>query len=205
MSSGTESAELAALVAGVALPDVVSRERSAHELFRRGIALARSATTPWLASSEFTANMILDASQFPITTVGIAVTPQNFDRIRAANGSPRLADVPPDQDAREFELYFAQGVRLDILTTREPGGVGAIARYLQKSGEGIQQVELLARNVDAATEILRSGFGVQPIYPATRAGADGTRVNFFLVSLPEKGPKQGKILIELVEPADSNA
>jgi hypothetical protein len=149
--------------------------------------------------------MILDASQFPITTVGIAVTPQNFDRIRAANGSPRLAEVPPDQDAREFELHFAQGVRLDILTTRESGGVGAIARYLQKSGEGIQQVELLARNVDAATEILRSRFGVQPIYPATRAGADRTRVNFFLVSLPEKGPKQGKILIELVEPADSNA
>jgi hypothetical protein len=112
--------------------------------------------------------------------------------------------VPPDQDAREFELHFAQGIQLDILTTREPGGAGAIARYLQKFGEGIQQVELLARNVDAATEILRSHFGVQPIYPATRAGADGTRVNFFLVSLPEKGSKKGKILIELVEPATPN-
>jgi hypothetical protein len=148
--------------------------------------------------------MILDASQFPITTVGVAVTPETFGRVHSANGSPRLADVPPDQDAKEFELHFAQGVRLDILTTREPGGTGAIARYLQKSGEGIQQVELLARNVDAATEILRSGFGVQPIYPATRAGADGTRVNFFLVSLPGKGPEKGKILIELVEPAASN-
>jgi hypothetical protein len=148
--------------------------------------------------------MVLDASQFPVTTVGIAVTPENFDRIRAANSSPRLADVPSDQDAKEFELHFAQGVLMDILTTREPGGTGAIARYLEKFGEGIQQVELLTRKVDAATEILRSRFGVQPIYPATRAGADGTRVNFFLVSLPEKGPEKGKILIELVEPATPN-
>ena len=144
---------------------------------------------------------ILDASQFPVTTVGIAVTPETFERVRAANGASRLADVPPDQDAKEFELHFAQSIQLDILTTREPGGAGAIARYLQKFGEGIQQVELLARNVDAATEILRSRFGVQPIYPVTRAGADGTRVNFFLVSLPENAPEQGKILIELVEPA----
>jgi hypothetical protein len=148
--------------------------------------------------------MIFDASQFPVTTVGIAVTPETFERIHAANGSPRLAEVPPDQDAKEFELHFAQNIRLDILTTREPDGTGAIARYLQKFGEGIQQVELLARNVDAATEILRTRFEVQPIYPATRVGADSTRVNFFLVSLPEKAPAKGKILIELVEPAAPN-
>ena len=204
MSAAPESAELAALVGGLASPDLSNRERSAGALFRRGLALARPATSAWFASSEFAANMVLDPSQFPVTTVGIAVTPENFDRIRAANGSPHLADVPPDQDAKEFELHFADDVRLDILTTREPGGTGAIARYLQRSGEGIQQVELLARNVDAATEILRAGFGVQPIYPATRAGADGTRVNFFLVPLAEKAPRQGKILIELVEPADSD-
>lgn len=200
MSSGPESAELAALVSELASPDIASRERSAGELFRRGIALARPATAAWLASSEFAANMVLDASQFPVTTVGIAVTPENFDRIRAANSSPRLADVPSDQDAKEFELHFTQGVQLDILTTREPGGTGAIARYLQKFSEGIQQVELLARNVDAATEILRSHFGMQSIYPATRAGADGSRVNFFLATLPENG----KILVELVEPAVPN-
>jgi hypothetical protein len=63
---------------------------------------------------------------------------------------------------------------------------------------------LLARNVDAATEILRTRFEVQPIYPATRVGADRTRVNFFLISLREKGQKKGKILIELVEPATPN-
>lgn len=195
MSSAPESADLAALIGGLSSPELANRERAAGELFRWGRELARAAVAPWLSDPGFTANLVLDVSQFPEITVGLAVTLQTFERIRAANGSPRLADVPPDQDAKEFELHFAQGVRLDILTTREPGGTGAITRYLQKFGEGIQQVELLARNVDAATEILGSRFGVQPIYPATRSGADGTRINFFLAPLPEKG----KILIELVE------
>ena len=195
MSSAPESADLAALITGLGAPELATRERVAGELFRRGRELARASVARWLSDPGFSANLVLDASQFPETTVGLAVTPQTFERIQAANGSPRLADVPPDQDAKEFELHFAQGVRLDILTTREAGGTGAIARYLQKFGEGIQQIELMTRNVDAATEILRSRFGVQPLYPATRPGADGTRINFFLAALPEKG----KILIELVE------
>jgi hypothetical protein len=51
------------------------------------------------------------------------------------------------------------------------------------------------KDVGRATEILRERFGQQPIYPQTRAGADGTRVNFFLVAAPEGK----KVLIELVE------
>jgi len=200
MSSAPESADLAALIGGLSAPDPANRARAAGELFCWGLELARAAVARWLSDPGLAANLVLDTSKFPETTVGLAVTPQNFEQIRAANGSPRLADVPPDQDAREFELHFPQGIRLDVLTTREPEAKGAIARYLQKFGEGIQQVELLARNVDAATEILRSRFGVQPIYPAARPGADGTRVNFFLAALPEKG----KILIELVEFAVPN-
>ena len=111
--------------------------------------------------------------------MGIAVSPETFERMRAANGAPRLADVPPDQDAKEFELDFPHRVRLDILTTREPGGAGAIARYLQKFGEGIQQVEMHVRDADRTTDILRERVALAPIYSATRSGADGTRVNFF--------------------------
>lgn len=125
---------------------------------------------------------------------GIAVQPQNFERIRRANGSPRLADVPPDQDAMEFELHFPDG-GIDILTAREPGGSGAIARYLEKFGEGIQQIEINVTDVDRATDLLRDKFGLAPIYPGTRAGADGTRVNFFLA--PAADGK--KCLIELVQ------
>jgi hypothetical protein len=105
--------------------------------------------------------------------------------------------VPPDQDAEEFELHFPDGVSLDILTTSEPGCSGAIARYLSKFGEGVQQVEFQCLDVDRATSILKEKFNVTPIYPATRAGADGTRVNFFLVPSQDAG----KVLIEFYEAA----
>jgi len=137
----------------------------------------------------------------PAVTVGLAVTPETFRAIREANGSPRLAEVPPDQDAEEFELHFPDRVMLDVLTTKEPGGPGAIARYLAKFGEGIQQVEFLCHNVDRAAAILREAFQLTPIYPATRRGADGTRINFFLVGVPGGG----KVLIELYERQDSAA
>jgi hypothetical protein len=130
--------------------------------------------------------------------VGIAVHPETFQKIRAANNSPRLADVPADQDAQEFELHLEDSIELDILTTHAPGGSGAIARFLEKFGEGMQQVEIYVRDVDRATTILHSRFGLAPIYPATRAGADGTRVNFFLAAAPDGK----KVLIELVEAAD---
>jgi hypothetical protein len=65
----------------------------------------------------------------------------------------------------------------------------------------VQQVEYRCKNIDRATAILEEEFGVSPVYPATRPGADGTRVNFFLVtSLEER-----KILIELYELLAGNA
>jgi len=66
---------------------------------------------------------------------------------------------------------------------------------LLKFGSGIQQVELYVRDVDQATELLKSNFGLPPIYPVTRAGADDTRVNFFLATTPDGK----KLLVELVE------
>ncbi len=130
-------------------------------------------------------------------TVGIAVQPAAFEKIREANGAPVLAQVPPDLDAIEFELEFPGHVHIDVLTTSAPGGGGAIARYLEKFGEGIQQVEFDVRDVDAASANLRRSFALDAIYPATRPGANGTRVNFFLVA----GGDGRKILIELVEKA----
>src|SRR4030095_3472325 len=95
----------------------------------------------------------------PVATVGLAVLPLTFAGIREANDWPRLAQVPPEQDASEFELQFPGGVALDVLTTREPGGAGAIARFLAKQGEGVQQVEFRCADVDRAAAILREQFG----------------------------------------------
>lgn len=187
--------ELAQHIRGLSSPAAEQRAEAAGAIFRRGRELARLAIEPWLAHNPLANMFVLDRSGSPETTVGIAVESGTFDNIRQACGSPHLADVPPDQDAREFELDFHGGVQLDILTTHDRAGSGAIARHLHKFGESIQQVELLVRNVDRATEILASQFSVSPIYPKTRGGANGTRVNFFLV--PTSSGK--KILIELVE------
>ncbi|MGH9864129.1 MAG: hypothetical protein ACRD4H_01810 [Candidatus Acidiferrales bacterium] len=165
------------------------RVLAARELFRRGHESAEEAISAWRRDSQVGALISQHA------TVGIAVTPQHFAAIRSALGNPKLADVPPDQDAEEFEWSVGDGVHLDILTTREPEGTGAIARFLVKFDEDIQQVEFLTLDVDKATEMIRSRLGVTAIYPATRAGADSTRVNFFLASTPSGK----KILIELVE------
>ena len=176
------------LVRELGAADRAARETAAAELYELGVALGDSVANAWRADREFVA---LTAGP---PTVGVAVWPHQFERIRQACGEPRLADVPPDQDAREFELHFG-AARLDILTSE--GQPGAIAGYLEKFGEGIQQVELPVSDVGRATETLRKRFGVKPIYPDTRAGADGTRVNFFLAANADGK----KVLIELVEAA----
>jgi hypothetical protein len=183
---------LASAIANLSSADSSVRQNAAEEIYRAGGELANRAVADWWTDGELSPLLL---APNPVTTVGLAVTRETFSRIRIANGTPRLADVPADQDAEEFELHFANGVLLDILTTREPGSNGAIARYLAKFGEGVQQVEFRCSNVDHATQILKDKFGVAPIYPATRPGADGTRVNFFL--LDAQGT--GKALIELYE------
>lgn len=156
--------------------------------------MADHAVFPWWEDPELFS--LLEGGN-PFLTVGLAVTPERFEKIREACGSPRLAEVPPDQDALEFELHLPGGLSMDVLTSKDPAGSGAIARYLQRQGEGVQQVEFRCKDVDRATQILQQKFALKPIYPATRPGADGTRINFFLLS----APAANKVLVELYEPA----
>ena len=169
--------------------NTVAREAAASEIYWEGRLLAEAAVRMWRRNTEL-AELLVGTP-----TVGVAVLPATFERVRAAAGMPRLADVPPDLDAAEFELHFHHPVQLDILTTGPARSNGAIAKFLEKFGEGIQQVEFPTSNVDRATELIRARMGLQPVYPATRAGADGTRVNFFLAVAPDGK----KVLIELVE------
>jgi hypothetical protein len=179
-------------IAGLAANDLQTRSRAAELLFVQGCELLEPILATWRRELELG---LLLRLQNPEITVGVAVLPEHFDGIRAANGNPRLSDVPPDQDAREFELHFGESVRLDILTTKDLRGNGAIARFLAKFGEGIQQVELEVSDCERATKLLRSKLGIEPLYSETRDGADGTRVNFFLAQRPDGR----KVLVELVE------
>lgn len=181
-------------IEGLSSPESETRAVSATEIYKTGRALADHAVYPWWGDEEFAA--LLNGSE-PKMTIGLAVTPERFKEIHEASGLPRLSEVPPDQDALEFELHFPGGLSMDILTSKDPGGSGALAKFLKKLGEGIQQIEYQCKDVDRATQILKTKFNVSPVYPETRPGADGTRVNFFLVPAPDAA----KVLIELYEPA----
>jgi len=199
------SSALPAAIAMLSSADPSERAAGAREIFRAGRELADAASREWRADPDFSQLLVGFSASGPQCTVGLAVTPLTFEAIHRANGSPQLAEVPPDQDAREFELHFGTdpdtdpaeraGVVLDILTSRDPHGNGAIARYLSKFGEGIQQVEYRCRDVNAATALIRKKFSVEPVYPQARPGADGTRINFFLA----RTPSGEKVLIELYE------
>ena len=170
------------------------REAAAAEIFAVGRARAERVADSWWKDEEL--SRLLSGPK-PVVTVGLAVQRETFSKLRVVHSVSSLAEVPSDQDAEEFTLSFEDGACLDILTSRAPGGDGAIAGYLEKFGEGVQQVEFRCKNVGRATEILKEKFDVTSIYPETRPGADGTRINFFLLSVPGGG----KVLIELYESA----
>jgi hypothetical protein len=193
----SDSAPIADLLAQLAGADAAQRERAAAEIFRQGCAAAEPVLKQWFADAEFRA---LVAGRGPLLTVGVAVEPAQFEEIRRRFGQIRLAQMPPEQDALEFELQFPHGVRLDVLAPRDPAGRGAIARFLARSGAGIQQIECEVRDATRATQLIRSRFTLEPVYPETCAGANGTRVNFFLAPVAEGR----KVLIELVESPQDN-
>ena len=189
MSTSESVADYISRLAG---PDAKEREAAAYALFRLGCATVEPALRKWFTDRDFRA---LAAGGGALLTVGLAVQPVTFETIRARFGQPALAEVPPDQDVLEFELDFAHGVRLDVMTPRTADKEGAIAKFLARFGEGVQQVECDVRDVARATEILRERFRLAPIYPQIRTGANQTQVNFFLVPIAE----DRKLLIELVQ------
>ena len=72
-----------------------------------------------------------------------------------------------------------------------------IARFLNRSGPGIQQVAYTVEDVEATSEQLRSR-GVRLLYDTPRRGTAGSRINFV-------HPRDaGGVLVELVEPGTAH-
>ncbi|MEU7586258.1 methylmalonyl-CoA epimerase [Micromonospora sp. NPDC049230] len=104
------------------------------------------------------------------------------------------------------ETNAEQGVREAMLTvgpTTEGGCVqllapltpeSTIAKFLDRSGPGVQQVAYTVVDIDAACAALRAR-GMRLLYDAPRRGTADSRINFV-------HPKDaGGVLVELVEPA----
>jgi len=72
----------------------------------------------------------------------------------------------------------------------------AIAKFLDRSGPGIQQLAYRVDDVEKVSAVLRER-GIRTVYDEPRRGTAGSRINFL-------HPKDaGGVLVELVEPAPS--
>jgi len=190
--------DIAGAISALASARREEREAAARAIFRVASRQAEDFARVWASDAEIAS---LIGGPRPAFTAGVAVEAKLFEAIRSANGSPRLSDVPAERDVREFHLNFPLGdgsvARLEIVTAGDPAGDGAVARYLRKFGRNIQHVEIATSDVDRAVEVLRARFALQPIYAQAHAGADGSRINFFLVA----DPQGKKLLVELEEEA----
>lgn len=106
------------------------------------------------------------------------------------------------------ETNEEQGVREAMVSVGESGSCiqllaplndeSTIAKFLDRSGPGLQQLAYRVRDIDEVSAVLRER-GLRLLYDAPRRGTSNSRVNFI-------HPKDaGGVLVELVEPATGRA
>jgi len=102
-------------------------------------------------------------------------------------------EVNEDQGVREAMMSVGEsGACIQLLAPLSPDST--IAKFLERSGPGVQQVAYRVEDVEAASAVLRDR-GLRLLYDSARRGTSGSRVNFI-------HPKDaGGVLVELVEPA----
>lgn len=104
------------------------------------------------------------------------------------------------------ETNEEQGVREAMVAVGDSGSFiqllapltpeSTIAKFLDRSGPGLQQLAYRVTDVEAVSAILRER-GVRLLYDAPRRGTSDSRINFV-------HPKDaGGVLVELVQPAAS--
>jgi methylmalonyl-CoA/ethylmalonyl-CoA epimerase len=102
-------------------------------------------------------------------------------------------EVNQEQGVREAMMAVGDsGSCVQLLAPLSPEST--IAKFLDRSGPGVQQVAYRVEDVEAVSAVLRER-GLRLLYDAPRRGTAGSRVNFV-------HPKDaGGVLVELVEPA----
>jgi methylmalonyl-CoA/ethylmalonyl-CoA epimerase len=100
-------------------------------------------------------------------------------------------EVNAEQGVREAMLAVGDADFLQLLAPLSQEST--IARFLDRSGPGIQQIAYRVRDVRAAADQLRAA-GVRMLYDEPKNGTAGSLVNF-------AHPKDcGGVLVELVQP-----
>ncbi|PRY62884.1 methylmalonyl-CoA epimerase [Knoellia remsis] len=147
---------------------------------------ASAAATPGVDTSLFTA----------IDHVGVAV-PDLDEAIAFYRDTYGMTlaheEVNEEQGVREAMMAVGDsGSHVQLLAPLSPEST--IAKFLDRSGPGVQQVAYRVTDIEAVSEVLRER-GVRLLYGEPKRGTSSSRVNFI-------HPKDaGGILVELVEPA----
>ena len=131
-----------------------------------------------------------------IDHVGIAVPDldEAMAFYREAYGMEVLhEEVNEEQGVREAMVGVGDsGSCIQLLAPLSPEST--IAKFLERNGQGIQQLAFRVDDVEHVADVLR-GRGLRLLYDAPRRGTSDSRVNFI-------HPKDaGGVLVELVEPA----
>ena len=102
-------------------------------------------------------------------------------------------EVNEEQGVREAMMAVGgSGSHIQLLAPLTPEST--IAKFLDRSGPGVQQVAYRVEDVEAVSTVLRER-GLRLLYDAPRRGTSNSRVNFI-------HPKDaGGVLVELVQPA----
>jgi methylmalonyl-CoA/ethylmalonyl-CoA epimerase len=102
-----------------------------------------------------------------------------------------------EQGVREAMLAVGDGTtRIQLLAPLTPEST--IAKFIGRSGPGLQQLAFRVTDIEAVSATLRER-GLRLLYDAPRRGTADSRVNFV-------HPKDaGGVLVELVQPAAASA
>jgi methylmalonyl-CoA/ethylmalonyl-CoA epimerase len=102
-------------------------------------------------------------------------------------------EINEEQGVHEAMLAVGNGqTRIQLLAPLTPDST--IAKFIGRSGPGLQQLAFRVDDVEAAAASLRER-GMRLLYDTPKRGTAGSRVNFV-------HPKDaGGVLVELVEPA----
>jgi methylmalonyl-CoA/ethylmalonyl-CoA epimerase len=102
-------------------------------------------------------------------------------------------EVNEEQGVHEAMLAVGGGETL-LQLLAPLGDDSPLAKFLGKSGPGLQQLAYTVSSVEEAADALRAK-GLRVLYEEPKRGTSGTRINFV-------HPKDcGGVLVELVEPA----
>src|SRR4051795_2605377 len=104
-------------------------------------------------------------------------------------------EINEEQGVHEAMLAVGDGeTRIQLLAPLNEDST--IAKFIGRSGPGLQQLAFRVADIDAVSAVLRER-GLRLLYDTPKRGTSDSRVNF----VHPKDP--GGVLVELVQPADT--